>query len=98
MPNPHPRLRSLTRADLKQCKLPANPNPTEKNLKVHWSRLINIQRHSAPFCIEASPLNDGGGAIVVMPQRIDPKDDRVHRPREDVGGARDEKDLLRIVN
>ena len=93
---------------LKQCKLPANSghstqtHPTiiiKIKLKVHISRLNNsIQHHSAHSRIVASRLNDGEGAIVFTPPRFDLTDERVHGPREDVGSALDEKDLLRIAD
>lgn len=65
---------------------------------MHISRLIDIQRHSASSDIVASALNDGEGAIVVIPPRSDLTDDLVQGPREDVGGTRDEKDLSRIAD
>ena len=63
---------------------------------MHINCLIDIQRHSASSHIVASTLNDGKGAIVVIPPRSDLTNDLVHGPREDVGGARDEKELFRI--
>lgn len=105
MPNPHPRLRILIPIGrLKQCKQPAPKvvsipsKATESKLKVHISRLFNIQRHSAHSPIIASTLKHGVGAIGISPPRIDLTDVRVEGPREDVGCARDEKGLCRIAD
>ena len=57
-----------------------------------------MQHHTASSPIVASTLNDAKGAIMVIPPRSDLTDDLGQGPREDVGSARNEKDLFRIAD